>query len=119
MNSLLHRRRPLTALVAVAALLLAQALGLAHRVAHAPLVLASGAQAHEHPAQGFDAQHDEGSAECRLIDQAGHGDGAPAPTVVADVPRAGREALRVAAPAFVAQAPARAYHARGPPPFLA
>jgi hypothetical protein len=122
--NLLHRRRPLVAFVAVAALLLAQALGLAHGVAHSPQVLAPAThahedQAHEDHAHGFDAHHDEGSAECRLIDQAGHGDGAPAPTLLADVPHVGREARAVAAPAFVALAPARAYHARGPPPFFA
>jgi hypothetical protein len=117
--NLLHRRRPLTAFMAVAALLLAQALGLAHGVEHAPYAPGSATQAHEDHAHGFDAQHDEGSAECRLVDQAGHGDSAPAPTVAADVPHVGREARAVAAPACVALAPARAYHARGPPPFLA
>jgi len=117
--SLLSSRRPFTAFVAVAALLLAQALGLAHRVAHAPQALALATHAHEDHAHGFDAHHDEGSAECRLIDQAGHGDAATAPVVVADVPGIGHEARCVAAPAFVALAPARAYHARGPPLFLA
>ena len=117
--NLLHRRRPLAALVAVAALLLAQALGLAHGVAHAPQVAALAAPAHGDHDHGFDAHHDEGSAECRLIDQAGHGDAVTAPVVVADVPRVGREARGVAAPVFLALAPARAYHARGPPRFLA
>ena len=115
----LLRRRPFTAFVAVAALLLAQALGLAHRVAHAPQALASVVHAQEGHAHGFDAHHDQGSAECRLIDQAGHGDAATAPVVVADVPGVGREARGAAAPAFAALAPARAYHARGPPTFLA
>lgn len=113
------RRRLFTAFVAVAALLLAQALGLAHRIAHVPQALASVAHAHEDHAHGFDAHHDEGSAECRLIDQAGHGDAATAPVLVVDAPSAGREARRAVAPACVALAPARAYHARGPPPFLA
>lgn len=130
MTSLPRRRRPLAAFVAVAALLLAQGLGLAHRVAHAPIALALEAHAHEdhaheehaheEHAQGFDAQHDEGSAECRLVDQAGHGDAAAAPPLpAAVVPPAGREARSAARPTAVAKADARAYHARGPPRFLA
>jgi hypothetical protein len=117
--NLLRRRRPLAAIVAVAALLLAQALGLAHRVAHAPQAPAWLASAHEDPGHGFDAHHDEGSPECRLVDQAGHGDAATAPGVAAALPGVGREARCVAAAAFLALAPARAYQARGPPSFLA
>jgi hypothetical protein len=117
--NLLHRRRPLAALVAVAALLLAQALGLAHGVVHAPQALALVAPAHDDHAHGFDAHHDEGSAECRLIDQAGHDHRRGDRVAVADVPGVGREARGAAALSFVALAPARAYHARGPPRFLA
>jgi hypothetical protein len=83
-----HRRR-IAALTAALALLAAQAFGLAHRVAHGAEPAAAPAHvsapevcdhAHE-PGQGlaalFDHHHDEGSVECRLIDQAGHADVLP------------------------------------------
>lgn len=113
MMSLLRRHRPLAAFLAVTALLLAQALGLAHRVAHAP---------HAHAgtvASAFDIQHDEGSAECRLVDQAAFGDAVTTPVVLAGLPPAGPEPALGALPAAVAKASAQPYRARGPPSILA
>jgi len=126
---LLHRSRPrpLAAFVAVAALLLAQAFGLAHGVVHAPGagLLAQAAhdaddrdRDHDHDDGAF-SQHDEGSAECRLIDQAGHGDAAAAPAVAAGLPPAGRAAERIEPPARIVKAGAQPYRARGPPHPLA
>jgi hypothetical protein len=75
-------RRPLSVFVAVLALLLAQGLGLAHRIAHPSVsALEQARHAHEHEhdhgalSAAFDAQHDEGSAECRLLEQLAHAHG--------------------------------------------
>ncbi len=106
-----HRGAPtwLHATLLVLLLLAAQAAGLAHRVAHAPG--AAQAAAHGH----FAAVHDEGSAECRLIDQLAHADGlcgdAPAATAAA----VGGTSAAVLAPRVVAAGPAAAYLARAPP----
>ena len=95
----------------LAALLLAQATGLAHRIAHATPAGGTTAQA------VWQADHQSGSADCRLIDQLSHADalcsGAPdpaplfqpAPTVLA----LAAEALRArAAPQHPARGPPRA-----------
>jgi hypothetical protein len=65
----LLRHRHATAWVLALALLAAQALGLAHSVAHAPGLASVAAVADEH----FDGHH-AGDAECRLIDQLAHAD---------------------------------------------
>lgn len=150
---MLQRFRSWAAAAAVAALLLAQAFGLAHRIEHevghrsAGFALAQGPASAEHdrsahdaaqpdaaacddhahghagdPAHGHDAAfgatHEEGSATCRLIDQAAHADAAPAASMPASLPAA---APAVPAPkraqAFV-KAGAQPYRARGPPPHL-
>lgn len=114
--SLLRRQRPLAAFMAVAALLLAQALGLAHRVAHAP----HAPDAHDGTsATAFDAHHDEGSPECRLVDQAAFGDAVTTPVVVAGLPPAGTVSVLGALSVAVARLHAQPYCARGPPRFLA
>jgi len=126
---LLPARRQAAAFAAVLALLLAQALGLAHRIAHAQPaqagVLHTHSHAHEHEpghpilAAAFD-QHDEGSAECRLIDQAGHGDAAAAPTVApGDLVAPDGGAARPSPTATFLTACTQPYSARGPPSFLA
>lgn len=120
-------RRQATAFVAGLALLCAQALGLAHAVAHpqagGPLAADAHAHGHGHDhgahAQGlFDAQHEEGSAQCQLLDQLSHGDGLSAQ---ASAWRFAAPQLRfTVAPAVAVHATcARGYHARGPPSVLA
>jgi hypothetical protein len=116
---LLRTRRQAAAFAAVLALLLTQALGLAHRVVHAPhspVELQSTAQQPGHPslAAAFD-QHDEGSAECRLIDQAGHGDAVAAPTLAPGQPVAPDSAPPPRPAAGFIAACTQPYSARGPP----
>ncbi len=90
-------------------LLAAQAAGLAHRIAHAPGAASTAAYKHWSP------EHEQGSADCRLIDQLAHADGLcgdASPTTAAapaDTP-APVPALR-----FVAAGAAAAYLARAPP----
>lgn len=104
-------RRPLAAWL-VCAMLLAQMLGLAHRIAHAdgPHVgTPSGTDAHASP---FAAHHDP--ADCRLFDQSAHADAPgidPAKTPSSAQPQAPAPWL----PQFVATVTQRAYLARGPP----
>ena len=100
-----RRPTPVMAWLLTALLLLAQGLGLAHRIGHAP-GMAGVAWAQDHEA---------GSNECRLIDQLAQAD------VLCDEP-AGCTLLPLAADgvagppraAWSAPAPA-AYRARGPP----
>jgi hypothetical protein len=109
-----------TAFIAVLALLLAQALGLAHGIAHPNaqgLALVAASQAGHDHAHG-DHAHDEGSAQCRLIDQLTHADllVAPPPATVPDLSPAPLPAFAAQrAPALEAERP----RARGPPPLLA
>lgn len=93
-----------------ALLLAAQAAGLAHRVAHGSGGVAHAAQ------KAFSASHDEGSAECRLIDQLTHADAlcggdAPAATVLAasaaDPSRPAARLSEGAPAAYLARAPPR------------
>jgi hypothetical protein len=110
------------ALVVALALLLAQAIGLAHALAH------PAAHAHSHDALSssvaheddgwFDAHHDEGSAQCQLLDQLTHADGPP--PAAAGWAFAAPQATLVAAPTAPRRATAACgYHARGPPRVLA
>ncbi len=106
--------RPLGRIGAVllaVALLWAQALGLAHRVQHAPGTPAAAETGHD------DALHDHApqSGECRLFDQLAAGDAAPAAVapVVAAPPPAPVPAVQ---PAPRAGLPAAGYRARAPPP---
>jgi hypothetical protein len=117
----LYRQR--TASIAVLALLLAQAIGLAHGIAHphsrgglpsatvAATVAASGVTW----AGGL---HDDGSVQCRLLDQLSHADALTSALSLPSVPTAAQ--TRVAPPRMAPCARvAPAYLARGPPIFLA
>lgn len=101
--------RPLHALLLAALLLAAQGLGLAHHVAHGQ---SGPATAHAGP--WLDG-HDEGSADCRLIDQLGHADLAFG--ALAALPQAAAATPTPAGCSRSAQplAPARPYQARAPP----
>ncbi|AEG94126.1 hypothetical protein [Ramlibacter tataouinensis] len=122
----------------VLALLLAQSLGLVHRVLHAPALGAgpAAALAHAHApdhevadAHGEDAyahaigwlaelmaSHEE-SGDCRLFDQQSHGDVVLHLAVLGDSAPAAPAPL--AKPALAVPAtPAAPFHARGPPPLL-
>jgi ABC-type Zn2+ transport system substrate-binding protein/surface adhesin len=123
---------------AALALLFAQALGLAHAVAHAPAhetvqsKLARALQAdcdehahahehehaHEHDHNVFDAHHEEGSPNCLLFDQLAHADG------LTDIGVATSFAAPDASFSDAPTPPRRercgcGYHARGPPNTLA
>jgi hypothetical protein len=141
---LLRPFRSWAAAAAVAALLLAQAFGLVHRieheVGHRPAGLglalahaaAHDAEAHEGEAcdsgdhghahdhgSAFSATHDEGSATCRLIDQAAHADAAPAASLPASLPAAATSVPAPKGVQAVVKASAQPYRARGPPLTLA
>lgn len=97
----------------LAAMLFAQALGLVHRVLHAPAPAAQ-VQAAAHDAFG----HDEGDAQCRLYDQLAQGDlafGSPAACAVGPVMATPAGAL----PAGRLAPQASGFLARGPPPITA
>lgn len=128
--------RRATAFLAALALLLAQAIGLAHALAHPQAgsiasLAAVRAQCNADDAArvpgafdaarapgAFDAQHEEGSLQCRLLDQLTHADAVAAPLGAWTF---GAPAAHfVDAPAAAVRATcACGYHARGPPPFLA
>ena len=119
MLSLAAARRRGVALIAALALLLAQAVGLAHGVAHpqADGFVAASAE-HDHERSAFDGLHDEGSVQCQLLDQLSHADGVTLSL------QGGVFALPATAFAVSPAAPRCApcscgYHARGPPIFLA
>ena len=106
----------------VAALLWAQALGLAHRSLHGSLP-AGGAPALAHPAAAPGAPqlradalfgHERDGAACRLYDQLALGDLAPLPVVVAAPPPAPCVVV-VVPPALPDGAVRTAYRARAPP----
>ena len=134
-----HVLTPARALLLAALLLLAQAAGLAHRVAHggAPpadahwVGLAGPGHGHAHADARADprdhrhahghghgigiTQHEQAGAECRLFDQLlGHADLLPAASVSCATPAAG--AMPAASqPASAASSLAAAYQARAPP----
>ncbi len=114
-----HRRG--AALFAALALLCAQAIGLAHSVAH-PLAHAVAAVVvdhdHDHDHDAFDAQHEEGSWQCQLLDQLSHADGVT-PSLRGCVFAAPAAAFAVAPAAPVHATCACGYHARGPATVLA
>lgn len=97
-----HRRTILWGMVL--ALLLSQALGLAHRVLHAPGLKPAG--------EALFGQHDGG--DCRLFDQLAHGDALAAalPALPPAPPQAPPEA---ALPAGTGAVHAALYLARAPP----
>jgi hypothetical protein len=122
-SRLIRFYRQRTASIAVLALLLAQAIGLAHGIAHphprgglpsatvAAAVATSGVT-------WADGLHDDGSVQCRLLDQLSHAD---ALTSTLSLPSAPPAAQTLIAPLRVAPCArvAPAYLARGPPLFLA
>lgn len=103
------RPRLLPALWLVALLLLAQALGLAHRIEHASTA------PHAEELVAASTGHEAGGAECRLIDQHGLGEGLcderPVPALL-ERPTPWPAAWAVVAVALPAPA---AYLARAPP----
>lgn len=111
MNPLAHARRwmqPLHALLLAALLLFAQGQGLAHHVVHG-----QGSSA-AHTPEWLDG-HEEGSAECRLVDQLGHADlalGTAASLPAVPVAEAAPAAQPAPAPGCTL---ALAYRARAPP----
>ncbi len=112
-------RRRRIAFIAALSLLCAQAIGLAHALAHPQAkgfvaVSASPRDAYS----AFDAQHDEGTWRCQLFDQSSHADGAT-PSQHALVFAAPAKALAAAPAAPVHATCACGYHARGPPTFPA
>jgi len=121
----MRARRPLFAFLLVLALLAAQGLGLAHRVAHGAPLLAggpggAGAAVASLPddgrALGFDSPHEPGTAECRLVDQTAHADALPVAALPALPPRVPAP-LPVRLDAQDGEARTQAPLARGPPAF--
>lgn len=121
------RLQPLHAWLLAALLLAAQALGLAHRVAHAPglpaAVVVQAAQTSQTsqtavaaPADApADAQHEAGSADCRLIDQLAHADALCGSASLLPAPLRAVALSTVAAVPALPRGSAAAYLARGPP----
>jgi hypothetical protein len=111
-----HRLRAWMVHLTVAALLLAQSLGLQHRVVHqpgGPFVIA-GASAQATPAVAALFSGHTLDADCRLFDQLTHGDMASLPVLA--MPCDFSEAPRLATvPCGRTLAPARSYCARDPP----
>jgi hypothetical protein len=85
----------------------------AHRPGHDGLPAAAGSPAFVH-INGLSPGHDEGSAECRLLDQLAHVDAllGSAPMASADAAPAAPEGV---APCSAAGRPRAAYQARAPP----
>jgi hypothetical protein len=109
--------------MAVLALLLAQAIGLAHGIAHPhsrgglPAAQAQSVATVDVP--DASAQHDDGSPQCRLLDQLAHADVLlAAPTLAAPLPPGEAPGL-ADVPQGAPRLLAWRLRARGPPPFLA
>jgi len=112
--------------LALASLLLVQSLGLLHRTVHSGLgtalasvsvsVSASTPQAHPHAPTSVGTLFvgHKSDLDCRLFDQLAHADLAPLP-VLAVACEFDSAAATPALPAGHRPAPARSYHARGPP----
>ena len=125
-----HLLQPLHAWLLAALLLAAQALGLAHRVAHAPglpgpvvahamAFSAAGPHAHSHGRADdhahAHAHHEAGSPDCQLIDQLAHADALCGSTSLSPaLPRGGAIGAAAAVP-VLPHGSAAAYLARGPP----
>ena len=128
LKSLRPTLRSWFAAAAVAALLAAQAFGLAHRIEHDVGHRPAGHAHHDHEAHAVGAavhvhsdvpSHEEGSATCRLVDQVGHADAAPASAAPALPPVATPSAPPPCGVRAVAKSQAHPYRARGPPSVLA
>ncbi len=109
----MNRRRfllaPWQAWLLAVLLLAAQGAGLAHRVAHGLAVSEHAAQ------QDFHAGHDEGSAECRLVDQLTHADALCAGEPATPPAFAAAVAMPVRLAGRLAEGASAAYLARAPP----
>ena len=109
--------------MAVLALLCAQGIGLAHGIAHphsrGGLPSAQAVVAVVDAAAATSAAHDDGSVQCRLLDQLAHADLLSAPPALA-TPLLPAEAPGLAAvPQGAPRLLAWRLRARGPPTFLA
>jgi hypothetical protein len=96
----------------VCAMLLAQLLGLAHRVAHGGALQARGQAGPEWRVSLFDTHHD--AADCRLFDQLSHAD-APGVDLAQAPARVEPQAPALPTTRPDAAAAHGAYLARGPP----
>ena len=96
------------------ALLLAQGLGQAHVLLHAPGPAAPTTSS-SHDGDWIGGSHEAGGSDCRLIDQLSHADllWAPSPVVPARLPML--VLLVPMVPAVLARAAAAPYLARAPP----
>jgi hypothetical protein len=100
---------PLRAWLLALVLVLAQAAGIAHRVAHTALPGSTKAQS------SWSADHKAGAADCRLLDQLTHADALCAP-VLAALPEPVSAQDGLTAPLWPVRAGAAAlYQARAPP----
>jgi hypothetical protein len=122
LSRLIHRYRQRLASVAMLALLLAQALSLAHGVAHPlsgsglPLVTAASSG---DAGNWADQLHDAGSAQCHALDQISHADAlTPAlslpslpPPAIAPAPLPRVVLCARFAPAYLARGPPRLFFA--------
>jgi hypothetical protein len=111
-----RRHRSTWLAVLVAAVLLAQMLGLVHRVAHGAFAgagTAATAVAHDHVAESLFGGHDD-DASCRLYDQLMHADLAFGSPPGLALQAHGAAGLRPH-PAWQLAAQAAGYLARGPP----
>jgi hypothetical protein len=103
-------RRPATGWVLLVLLWsLGQALALGHRLGD------GAADHHAHHAHAIGGEHEEGSAQCRLIDQAGLAEALPSAVVHAPLLPGPCQAHPALAPMALGAAPWPAYEARAPP----
>lgn len=113
-----HARRMSVAWIA--ALLLAQALALVHGVVHPGghgAVAAAGASVRADAGAPFDpwADHDDGGAQCRLVDQLALGHALACTSAAPPAPAAAQVHAPLPRLPLHAQAAARAHRARAPP----
>ncbi len=90
-------------------LLVSQATGFAHRIAHATPAGGTTAQA------VWKADHQAGSADCRLVDQLTHADALCSGALAAAPPLLSADTAVALAPEAVRARPAPQHLARGPP----
>jgi hypothetical protein len=119
LNRLRYWQRLAVAGVLASVMLLGQALGLAHGIAHSTPVAIAQAQ-HDDCSEHGDlfASHEQGSDVCKLLDQIGHADALPLATPVSAPPAPVRH-CNTALLHGVAQRWAAVYNARAPPFTLA
>lgn len=100
---------PLRAWLLAVLLLVSQATGFAHRIAHATPAGGTTAQA------VWKADHQPGSADCRLVDQLTHADALCSGAMAAAAPLLAADTVVKPAPQAVRGRPAPHHLARGPP----